>query len=878
MNRDTNLSPDQAYFIAFSILILHTDVFNKNNKRKMQKQDYVKNTQGEGIAEDILECFYDNISYTPFIHVEDEINLNSRQFAPKIRANLFKAASSDHLSKTTKGPIDPYALILDANLGALRPSLKGVMDLDDNYSSTGVDGPLDIHKLHRAFYKSGMLQIVSARSRPDAFMTQSTTANPAESHPGLVDIKVANVGLLWRKDPKKKKTRSPWQEWGALLTASQLYFFRDVSWVKSLVSQYESHQKVARGQPVVFKPPLTEFKPDVMMSTDDAVALTDSNYKRHKHAFLFIRHGGLEEMFLANSEAEMNDWLSKLNYAAAYRTTGVRMRGMIGANNEGQRGRDPAAVDSNGSESSTSITTEQANRRLNPQLEDEVLAARRQLMAQRIREANRRLFSSQKQLDDILRNARHLQILTPIQPRARENVILAAGRMSAKIKWVRLDIWRTKCHREMLALDLGQEESIRSESLVREESLSVPGVSVSVPSQNSLTKLDTNSSAVPVSPSSNRSNQTGNPASAVEQGAAEKTDGPASSTDRRRGSTQMSLASSELTQGASEASMGGSTTNTPPRIGSLTVHSDRDTSMSRADTTSLRSRPSRRPSSALSIEDNEAQFLKDAGLLGPDAANQPESTSALDPEAPTEAKPGEHRSKVRRSLHRTLRESHISPHHQRSKKGKDSGSSIPSVEEQQPKPERQGLARSTGSFTVHGKKASVITFGSEWQDMSPEQRLKMRKPPQADDSRASEPYAADDVSDTAGAGSVGNGGAKSARSASTATVKSLKSFKNADEPSAARRESSPLGDIKGKHLHTIRSHEESSKETDAASQHVSDPAKSTKQGGNDNLEAPEDEDLARTESATIPGNQNPLNHTVTDENMRHSPHEQAVNA
>jgi Sec7-like guanine-nucleotide exchange factor len=39
--------------------MLHTDFFNKNNKRKMQKPDYVKNTSraipGGGISKDILE-------------------------------------------------------------------------------------------------------------------------------------------------------------------------------------------------------------------------------------------------------------------------------------------------------------------------------------------------------------------------------------------------------------------------------------------------------------------------------------------------------------------------------------------------------------------------------------------------------------------------------------------------------------------------------------------------------------------------------------------------------------------------------------------------------------------------------------------------------
>lgn len=83
-------SIDEAYFIAFSILILHTDVFNKNNKHKMQKSDYCKNAKGQGVAEEILECFYDNISYTPFIHVEDDVDINGeRIIAQRPRRNLF---------------------------------------------------------------------------------------------------------------------------------------------------------------------------------------------------------------------------------------------------------------------------------------------------------------------------------------------------------------------------------------------------------------------------------------------------------------------------------------------------------------------------------------------------------------------------------------------------------------------------------------------------------------------------------------------------------------------------------------------------------------------------------------------------------------------
>lgn len=39
--------------------MLHTDFFNKNNKHKMQKQDYIKNTStamlNEGVSTDIME-------------------------------------------------------------------------------------------------------------------------------------------------------------------------------------------------------------------------------------------------------------------------------------------------------------------------------------------------------------------------------------------------------------------------------------------------------------------------------------------------------------------------------------------------------------------------------------------------------------------------------------------------------------------------------------------------------------------------------------------------------------------------------------------------------------------------------------------------------
>lgn len=76
------VAPDQAYIIAFSLMMLHTDAFNKNNKRKMQKNDYIKNTSGQQVSDDVLACFYDNICYTPFVHYEEDVDINGERVLP----------------------------------------------------------------------------------------------------------------------------------------------------------------------------------------------------------------------------------------------------------------------------------------------------------------------------------------------------------------------------------------------------------------------------------------------------------------------------------------------------------------------------------------------------------------------------------------------------------------------------------------------------------------------------------------------------------------------------------------------------------------------------------------------------------------------------
>ncbi|KAL1842512.1 hypothetical protein VTJ49DRAFT_5118 [Mycothermus thermophilus] len=714
-------TPDQAYFIAFSLLILHTDVFNKNNKHKMQKADYLKNTHGEGIFDEILEVFYDNITYTPFIHVEDDSEANGDRAQKARKKSIFPHHHPDPAKKVAKEPVDPYTLIIDDKLELLRPNLRDVMQLDDPYNYLGTAKSLNMKELQRTFFKTGVLQIVSPRSRPDAFMSEKTATNPEEAHPGIVDIKVTKVGLLWRKDAKKKKTRSPWQEWGAILTGAQLYFFRNTAWVKQLMHQQKEHLKKGHGgDPCIFNPPLPEFKPDALISTDGAVALVDASYTKHKHAFVYVRHGSLEEVLLAEDEDEMNDWLAKLNYAAAFRTSGVRMRGVIGGNLDGQNRRAIRGSSSGDVEviqtPSGEVTVTRS--RIDHKMAQDILTARRAFMRQKIAEAEEKLKEAEATLESQLRNSRHLQLQAPILPKTREQMLLSAARMAAQLKWTRMEIWRLRCHRDILQMDLDEEA----------KALGLPPDEKVDATKKSPAKDDGRSSLLSVHPMTSPpalaqlsltdtatiTQRPGGDSSPVTE--AFQTP-PTTATVIREDSWSAAPLDSHEPGKASTSAAGGSEASLPIAPG---------------DEAGPSSSPGKQPFEEPDDDADERELLEQAGLLQPEISRTSEHKSAIGAvEAEETHEQRERRSsvtrgdksKIRRSLQRTLREGagHISHHRHRRAKDSTSTATLPDDASS------DILPRGSGQFVVHGKKASVITFGNELQQsLSSEDRIRQR--------------------------------------------------------------------------------------------------------------------------------------------------------
>ena len=128
------------------------------------------------------------------------------------------------------------------------------------------------------------------------------------------------------------------------------------------------------------------------------------------------------------------------------------------------------------------------------------------------------------------------------------------------------------------------------------------------------------------------------------------------------------------------------------------------------------------------------------------------------------------RTKMRRSLQRTLRESagHLS--HHRSKKGKDiaSGTSDDIARDDR-------LSRGSGSFVVHGKKASVINFGDGLKQMPTDERLRHRMQAQQDEP-LSPSSVEEDFYDAVGQQPHLDERRESAASGSTATARSFRAL------------------------------------------------------------------------------------------------------
>ncbi|KAH7883737.1 hypothetical protein F5I97DRAFT_1578059 [Phlebopus sp. FC_14] len=338
-NPDLFTSSDQPYILAFSLIMLHTDAFNRSNRRKMTKTDYVKNTSLPGLIPEVLACFYDNIVFAPFIYIEDPLDANGGgnhdggSARPSTSSGLPSPMAQPGNVLLSKPKIDPYYLITHNLLHQLRVSVEDHIPLENPYRWDGTGASWNYDEILLTFAKGHVIEIASTDSRlPSAFFGLAAGGMPSPSLTGvsgipdlnpteLWSLKLTKIAVLNRKDDLleggKKPLNRKWRSFSVALTESQLLLCRDLSWASMLLS-WDSSKRVPIQS--------TMFKPDEVISLNNVLAVFDRSYTKHLNTFRLTIPDGRHILFQTQDENETNEWIARINYASAFKTAGVKMR------------------------------------------------------------------------------------------------------------------------------------------------------------------------------------------------------------------------------------------------------------------------------------------------------------------------------------------------------------------------------------------------------------------------------------------------------------------------------------------------------------------------------------------------------------------------
>ncbi|CAG8522295.1 13340_t:CDS:2 [Acaulospora morrowiae] len=440
-NPDLFASSDASHTLAFALLMLHTDTFNKNVKRKMTKDQFVNNTRIEGVHPEILEILYDNITFAQFTYAEDDTDVNGQTMieSPPDHRTLFP--SSKDKRKYVRNRNNPYWVIQNKLPTEFMPPVKDIVPMENPYSYMGTLPELDVGNLHRAFSSAQTIRITGVQNRHkndtangiSSNQYQSVSNKSNEVHP----LKITKGGRLGKKidmiDGKKKGNFSRnWRQYGAILSGSQLMFFKDEVWQIAELKNPEKSKK------------LPILRPDAILMMAESVAVYDKSYVKYANVFRLVCPKGCQYLFQAESEAEMNDWISKINYAATFRTVGLKIRNVVnnslgtglgigGASNKGGNGLlglgkdDSANKDSHG---------------------------RANFLRSRIDELQEKISTLTTQLQTDIRLRNNLILMIPYKASTRDRIIQISCAVAQRLRHTCLELSRLVCYHEILEKDL----------------------------------------------------------------------------------------------------------------------------------------------------------------------------------------------------------------------------------------------------------------------------------------------------------------------------------------------------------------------------------------------------------------------------------------
>ncbi|KAK9762526.1 hypothetical protein K7432_011659 [Basidiobolus ranarum] len=314
------LHPDIVYSVAFSLMLLHTDAHNKHVKRKMSKQQYVRQTrmveQGDIIAPEILEILYDNITTVEFSHGD--------LFSPNNKSKSSRASWFRKILEKNPTVRSPYDVSTKYETDMLASKVSVFEPERCQYSYRGCQSIIREAFLKTAFrLKSSS---IVASSLPNHLETNDSQNLPSfkifhENDDPFSILKCIKAGPLRRKcdlthGGKRANIRS-WKPLWMVLSGNQLIFFPEGLSKDS--KRTSSH--------ILDTNRISSIKPHSTISIDNCIGLIDRDYNTYPYVFRFVTPNKQQYLFRFDSEREMIDWMAKINYVATFSTIELKPRG-----------------------------------------------------------------------------------------------------------------------------------------------------------------------------------------------------------------------------------------------------------------------------------------------------------------------------------------------------------------------------------------------------------------------------------------------------------------------------------------------------------------------------------------------------------------------
>ncbi|KAH3673702.1 hypothetical protein WICMUC_003518 [Wickerhamomyces mucosus] len=368
-------SSDQIYLLSFSFVMLQTDFFRLDNKKKMSKVEFVKNTRNDNlndktnnahIPKEVLEYYYDNITFTKFnnIHHLNSLNKQPIYLLPRrifqsnsstmLDSSNFKSQQHTQRSSSVSSStsqffnltqtIDPYFYILSEQLDLLKLPEYEVNEenpfqknLPDDKTCEGFQEIFNIISNISGSFIAFDKDYPWVPAKTEVHLNINNGAidelkNIDYTNDTKVILKIIKIGELYKEETLNSiffptTNRKVWKKYFGILTTCGFFLLENLSFLNLL-----ERDKLLNNVSITIEIPDSILKSCLKISINGLFAVQSSNNEetiKSSSRFCFnIFSTNKKELFSLLTHKQVKSWINNINLIASLDGCSIELNGL----------------------------------------------------------------------------------------------------------------------------------------------------------------------------------------------------------------------------------------------------------------------------------------------------------------------------------------------------------------------------------------------------------------------------------------------------------------------------------------------------------------------------------------------------------------------